>query len=94
MRDPTPPPSGHKPTSNPSDYDLVNACELWLADTATSDERIEELSQPREAPVMTSKPIPIPSMARDMLGDMPGLGLGLGGTAAYARRGNGAATRQ
>ena len=94
VRDPTPPPSGHKPTSNPSDYDLVNACELWLADTATSDERIEELSQPREAPVMTSKPIPIPSMARDMLGDMPGLGLGLGGTAAYARRGNGAATRQ
>ena len=54
----------HKATRNPSDYDLVNACELWLADTATSDTQVEELSQPREAPVMTSKPIPIPSMAQ------------------------------
>lgn len=66
---------GHKATVDPSDYDLVNACELWLADTATSDTQVEELSQPREAPVMTSKPIPIPSIARDML---DGIGVGLG----------------
>ena len=34
--------------ANPTDYDLVNACELWLADTATSDSEVEELSQPRK----------------------------------------------
>ncbi len=67
----------HKATVNPTDYDLVNACELWLADTATSDMQVEELAQPREAPTTTSKPIPIPAMARDML---DGMGIGLGGT--------------
>ena len=65
----------HKATVDPSDYDLVNACELWLADTATTDSQIEELAQPHEAPVTTSKPIPIPAMARDML---DGIGVGLG----------------
>ena len=34
---------------NPTDYDLVNACELWLADTATSDSEIERAGgEPRE----------------------------------------------
>lgn len=70
--------SNHKATRNPSDYDLVNACELWLADTATSDSQVEELSQPREAPVMTSKPIPIPSMAQDILDGIGPIGLGNG----------------
>ncbi|MFL0355811.1 hypothetical protein ACI5KX_04970 [Erythrobacter sp. GH1-10] len=65
----------HRATRDPSDYDLVNACELWLADTATSDRQVEELSQPKESPLMTSKPIPIPAMARDMLDDI-GIGLG------------------
>lgn len=64
---PMPRSSGQKATTHPSDYDLVNACELWLADTATSDTRVDEMSQPREAPVMTSKPVQIPSIARDML---------------------------
>lgn len=68
----------HRATVNPNDYDLVNACELWLADTATSDTQVEELSQPREAPQMTSKPIPIPAMARQMLDEMGDIGLGLG----------------
>ena len=68
----------HRATVNPSDYDLVNACELWLADTATSDSQIEELSQPREAPTTTSKPIPIPAMAQDML---DGMGIGLSNNA-------------
>jgi hypothetical protein len=67
--------SGQKATTHPSDYDLVNACELWLADTATSDNRVEEMSQPREAPVMTSKPVQIPSIARDML-ESVGMGMG------------------
>ncbi len=67
----------HKATVNPNDYDLVNACELWLADTATSDSQIEELSQPREAPQMTSKPIQIPAMAREMLDGIGDIGLGM-----------------
>lgn len=73
--------SNHKATRNPTDYDLVNACELWLADTATSDSRVEEMAQPREAPQMTSKPIPIPALARDMLNDLGDLGLGFGQSA-------------
>lgn len=68
----------HRATVNPNDYDLVNACELWLADTATSDSQVEEMAQPREAPQMTSKPIPIPAMARQMLDDIGDIGLGLG----------------
>lgn len=69
--------AGPKATKQPTDYDLVNACELWLADTATSDARVEELAQPREAPVMTSKPVQIPAIAREML-DGVGLGMGFG----------------
>lgn len=71
----------HKATLHPTDYDLVNACELWLADTATTDAQIEQYSQPREAPQMTSKPVPIPAMAREMLdgiGDIGGISLGTG----------------
>ena len=73
------PPTSPNPTNDPRDYDLVNACELWLADTATSDQRIEELSQPREAPLMTSRPVQIPAIAREMLDQagvsVPGLGM-------------------
>lgn len=87
----------HKASMDPNDYDLVNACEIWLADTATSDSQIEELSQPKEAAQMTSKPIPIPAMAREMLdgiGDV-GLGLGLGGGmyGGSSARGNGSWSR-
>jgi hypothetical protein len=70
--------NGLKATTTPSDYDLVNACELWLADTAVAENRIEEMAQPREAPAMTSKPVQIPSIARDMLDDIGGVGMGLG----------------
>jgi hypothetical protein len=41
------------------------------------------MSQPREAPVMTSKPVQIPSIARDML-DSVGMGLGYPGAAAHS----------
>lgn len=75
------PPTSNEPTMTPTDYDLVNACELWLADTATSEERIEEMAQPREAPMMTSRPVQIPAIAREMMEQagvgMPGLGLGM-----------------
>jgi hypothetical protein len=74
--------SNHKATLHPTDYDLVNACELWLADTATTDDQVEQYAQPRMAPQMTSKPVPIPAMAKDMLdgiGDIGGsIGLGSG----------------
>jgi hypothetical protein len=71
--------SSHKATKNPNDHDLVNACELWLADTATPDSQIEKLAQePRDTPTMTSKPIPIPAMAREMLDDLGDIGIGLG----------------
>ncbi len=63
-------------TSDPSDYDLVNACELWLADTAVSDSRVDEMSQPRVSPVMTSQPVPIPAFAREFMDDIPGMGGG------------------
>ena len=76
VRAPSERPSGQKATTTPSDYDLVNACELWLADTATSDTRVDEMAQPREAPVTTSRPVQIPSIAREML-DGVGLGMGL-----------------
>ncbi|MGE0853682.1 MAG: hypothetical protein AB7O44_29400 [Hyphomicrobiaceae bacterium] len=82
VRSPMPATAGQKATTNPKDYDLVNACELWLADTATSESRIEELSQPRESPVMTSKPVQLPGFARELMQDlpeMPGMSFGVNG---------------
>jgi hypothetical protein len=86
--------SGQTAVSDPTDYDLVNACEMWLADSAFDDTRIDQMSQPRESPQQTSRPIQIPSIARDLLeGTGLGLGMGLGMEAqpAYAngRNGNG-----
>lgn len=74
--------AGPRATIEPTDYDLINACELWLADTAISDTRVDEMSQPRESPVMTSKPVQIPSIARDML-ESAGVGIGMGITKGY-----------
>ncbi|MBT8409598.1 MAG: hypothetical protein KJN93_08235 [Alphaproteobacteria bacterium] len=74
VRHPQPRAPGEKAITHPNDYDLVNACELWLADSAISDSRVEELSQPMESPTQTSRPIQVPSIAQDMLGD---LGIGL-----------------
>jgi hypothetical protein len=76
VRSPMPRSAGQKATSNPTDYDLVNACELWLADTATSDSRVDEMAQPRVSPVMTSQPVPVPAFAREFLDDIPGMGAG------------------
>src|SRR3981081_2765368 len=56
-----------KPTTKPSDYDLVGACDQWLAVTGTGEESVDKMAQPNEAPVMPSRPIQIPSVARDML---------------------------
>ena len=35
--------SGATAVSNPTDYDLVNACEMWLADSAMGDDRVVHL---------------------------------------------------
>src|SRR5207245_4541011 len=56
-----------KPTTNPADFDLVGACDQWLAVTGTQEDSVEQAAQPVEAPVMPSRPIQIPSVARDML---------------------------
>jgi hypothetical protein len=63
-------PAGHKPIVKPSDWDLVNACEQWLAVAGVPDQSVEQYSQPIEAPTMTSRPIEIPQMARDVLGSV------------------------
>ena len=74
------PKQSDEPTKTPTDYDLVNACELWLADTAVSDDQIDEISRrPREAPAMTSRPVQIPSIARELIEQsLPGMSLGTG----------------
>jgi hypothetical protein len=80
--------SGQTATSHPSDYDLVNACELWLADSAMAEDRVEELSQPRESPQQPSRPIQIPSIARDLL-EGTGLGFEMGAAMGNGSRPNG-----
>ncbi len=80
---------GKKSTIDPTDYDLVNACEQWLAVTGTPDARVEEYAQPYEPPMMTSRPIQIPSIAKDMLesvGVQAGMDSGNGRYSRYARR--------
>jgi hypothetical protein len=80
VRQPRPRMDGTKATTTPTDADLVNACELWLADTATGDTVIDQMAQPKESPVMTSRPVQIPSIAREMLADLPGVSLGFQNT--------------
>ncbi|MED5617767.1 hypothetical protein [Ideonella sp. BN130291] len=67
----------NNPTVDPTDWDLVNACEQWLAVGGVQDASIEQYSQPIEAPTMTSRPIEMPQMARDMLN---GMGVSLNGS--------------
>lgn len=57
----------NNPTKDPTDLDLVNACEQWLAVTGTPDQKVEEYAEPSEPPMMTSRPVQIPSIARDAL---------------------------
>jgi hypothetical protein len=73
-------------TRNPTDRDLVDACEQWLAVTGTTDDRVSEFAQPSEAPAMTSRPVP--QFAKEYLeGLMPaGLAVANGGGNGYQRR--------
>jgi hypothetical protein len=85
IRNPSPRPSGSKPTTDPTDFDLVNACEQWLAVTGTQEDQVETYAQPKEAPNMTSMPIQIPAIAREMLESVgvPAMGLGGGNGRSY-----------
>lgn len=55
------------PTVNPTDWDLVQSCEQWLAVGGIQDQSVEQYSQSTESPVITSKPIEMPQYARDAL---------------------------
>jgi hypothetical protein len=77
IRRPTPRAATVKPTVDPTNYDLVTACEQYLAVSGIAQSEIEHLSEPIEGPMTTSKPIQIPSVARDLL-DQAGVPLGMG----------------
>jgi hypothetical protein len=94
IRYPVPAASGKKPTSDPTDADLVNACEQWLAVTGTEENQVEQYAQPRVSPSTTSKPIQIPAVARDVLESagvsLPmGMGMGMGNGYAGAKHPDG-----
>jgi hypothetical protein len=81
IRNPMPRSSGQKSTTNPTDRDLVDACEQWLAVTGTQDTSVEQYAQPVLAPNVTTVPIQIPQIARDMLnsvGIQPDIVVGAG----------------
>lgn len=63
-----------RPMVDPTDWDLLQACEQLLAVGGVSDNRVEEYAQPTESPTITSRPIEMPQMARDML-DSAGISL-------------------
>jgi hypothetical protein len=64
-----------QPTVDPTDWDLLQACEQWLAVGGVQDDSIEQYSQSVESPVITSKPMDqIPQVARDVL-DQAGISL-------------------
>jgi hypothetical protein len=57
----------NNPIVNPTNWDLVNACEQWLAATGLQEESEEQYSQPIEAPSASTSPIDLPQVARDLL---------------------------
>jgi len=67
IRNPSLRPKGVKATVAPTDKDLVDACDQWLAVTGTQDKSVEEYAQPTVGPNLTSRPIQIPRVAQDLL---------------------------
>jgi hypothetical protein len=63
-----------QPTVDPTDWDLVQACEQWLAVGGVQDSSIEQYAQSSESPTITSRPIEMPQAARDLL-DQAGISL-------------------
>lgn len=88
VRRPLPRTPGTKATTHPTDRDLVDAVEQWLAVTGTPDARVEEYSQPVESPNFTSRPIQIPQAARDLL-ESVGVQAGYGGGGSFGNGGGG-----
>jgi hypothetical protein len=72
-----------QPTTDPNDYDLWNSCEQYLLANGTGAQEILESSEKGQLmPNMTTKPIQIPSVARDLLesvGVTAPMGLGANG---------------
>ena len=66
-----------KATIAPTDYELYNACEQYLAVTGTPEQQVEIYAQPSVPPTTTSRPIQIPAIAREML-ESAGVPIGLG----------------
>jgi hypothetical protein len=68
LRDTTAASKSRYPLQSPTDRDLVDACEQWLAVTGTPEDRVEEMAQANEGPSnQTTGPIRIPQAARDLL---------------------------
>jgi hypothetical protein len=78
-------PRGVKATVSPTDRDLVDACDQWLAVTGTADKNVEDYAQPAEAPNLTSRPIYVPQVARDLL-DSVGIQVPGATSASLAKR--------
>ncbi|GAB3389058.1 hypothetical protein GCM10027432_26130 [Lysobacter fragariae] len=62
-----------QPTISPNDWDLVQACEQWLAVGGVQDTSVEQYAQPNESPVIASRP-DMQQMARDVM-DQAGISL-------------------
>jgi len=52
---------------SPTDWDLVNACEQWLAGNGPEEESADQYSQPIESPSVSTWPIDLPQVARELL---------------------------
>ncbi len=63
-----------RPMEDPTDWDLLQACEQLIAVGGIGDQRVEDFSQPVESPTITSRPIEMPQIARDVL-DSAGISL-------------------
>jgi hypothetical protein len=66
--------SNRKATTDPTDWDLVNACEQWLAVGGVQEQSVEQYAQPIESPITSARPIGMPQFARDAL-DTAGISL-------------------
>lgn len=58
--------NGKSPLVDPTNFDVIEACEQYLAVTGTPDERVEHFAQPVLGPDGTSRPVQIPGFARDV----------------------------
>ena len=56
-----------RPMEDPTDWDLLQACEQIIAVGGLSDQRVEDFAQPVESPTITSKPIDMMQQARDVM---------------------------